>query len=84
METGSKCLWSHTEAMRSRMESPVAGSILVRIESHPGRLLNGNSAPLKKKRGNTTKLTINWNPSRLSIQLPIARPKLLNKMIAVM
>ncbi len=45
----------------------VAGSILVRTESQAGRLFKGNSAPLKKKRGNTTKLIINWNPSRLSI-----------------
>jgi hypothetical protein len=37
----------------------VAGSIVLRKKSQPGRFLSGKRAALKKKRGNTTKLIIN-------------------------
>lgn len=36
----------------------VAGSIAVKTESQVGSLSSGNSAPLRKKSGNATKLTI--------------------------
>ena len=37
----------------------VAGSIRVMKLSHAGKLSIGNNAPLRKNKGNTTKLTIN-------------------------
>jgi hypothetical protein len=37
----------------------VAGSIRVMKLSHAGKLFIGNNAPLRKNKGNTTKLTIN-------------------------
>ena len=40
------------------------GFNIVEIKSHSGRLSRGNNAPLRKKRGRTTKLTIIWNPSK--------------------
>ena len=54
-------------AFLSASTAYVAGSINIKNESQSGRLSNGNRAPLKKKIGKTTKLTIIWNPSRLCI-----------------
>ncbi len=60
---------------RNASTAYVAGFIFDSTDSHAGTLLKENNAPLKKYSGNATKLTISWKPSKLSMKLPIARPK---------